>query len=70
MRPGGGFNGYAVIPPTPGDPLRTPLASPWGPLGDPLGTAQGPLGDPVGPLGIPWGAPGAPRESQERPKSA
>ena len=31
----GGFNGYAVIPPTPGDPLRTP---PWGTLGDPLGT--------------------------------
>ena len=33
------FNGYAVIPPTPGDPLRTP----WGPLGDPLRT----LGDPL-----------------------
>ena len=58
MRPGGGFNGYAVIPPTPGDPLRTPLATPWeslgtpwGPLGDPLGTPWGPLGDL---LGTPW----------------
>ena len=27
----GGFNGYAVIPPTPGDPLRTPLGIPRAP---------------------------------------
>ena len=43
------FNGYAVIPPTPGDPLRTPLASPWEPLGIPWG--------PLGTLGDLWGTP-------------
>ena len=40
------FNGYAVIPPTPRDPLRTPLGTPWRPLEDPWG-----------PLRTPWRLP-------------
>ena len=70
----GGFNGYAVIPPTPGDPLRTPLATlwkssgtPWGPLGDRSGTPWGPCGDP---LGSSWCPKRVPRAPQERHKSA
>ena len=73
----GGFNGYAVIPPTPRDPLRTPLATPWGPLGTPwapLGTPRGPLGDPLGSAGDPLvtqeSPKSAPRVPQERHKSA
>ena len=71
MRPGDGFNGYAIIPPTPGDPLGTllgtpwgalgtlgdPLGTPWGPPGHPLGSPWGTLGVPVGPLGVPLGSP-------------
>ena len=62
----GGFNGYAVIPPTPGDPLRTPLATPWGSLGTPWG----PLRDPLGTLWDRWGSLGEPLVPQESPKSA
>ena len=60
------FNGYAVIPPTPGDPLRTPLATPWGSLGTPWG----PLRDPLGTLWDRWGSLGEPLVPQESPKSA